>query len=156
MQSGSHDYQRQDSSLTLAEGLAEYLARHPGLLRGADLSPEARQFFECHDVVHVVFGCGTSMPEEAIVKVASIFGTTGGFAILRGYRLQESFDIYRKLSPIDTLRAIMLAAVLVPRTIWRCSRQHQRWPWEGFQPYLAVPLRTLRAEFGITVAQGRG
>ena len=156
MQQDSQDYRQQDCGQTLAEGLAEYRARNPGLLRGDDLSPEARRFFECHDIVHVVFGCGTSMPEEAVVKLASIFGTTGGFAILRGYRLQEAFDIYRRLSPLDTLRAILLAGVLVPRTLWRCSRQRRRWPWEGFEPYLAVPLHTLRAEFGVTVARGRG
>jgi hypothetical protein len=152
---GSPEYARQDSDLTLAGGLAEYHAHNPGLLRGPDLSPEARRFFECHDIVHVVFGCGTSMPDEAVVKLASIFGTTAGLAVLRGYALDESVGIYRKLPPMDTLRAIMWAGVLVPRTVWRCLRQRRRWPWEGFQPYLQVPLRTLRADFGISVAQGR-
>lgn len=35
-------YQRRDSSLTLARGLAEYQASRPGLVRGRGDSPAAR------------------------------------------------------------------------------------------------------------------
>ena len=154
MQTTRHAFERQESSQTLAEGLAEYFDRNPGLIRGPRLSPEAQQFFECHDVVHVVYGCGTSMPDEAVVKLASIFGTTAGLKVLNGYRLHESLDIYTKLPPIDTLRAMAYSVVLVPRTILRCSRQRRRWPWQDFESYLPVPLAQLRVEFGILVAHG--
>lgn len=92
--------------------------------------PKAGEFFRCHDAVHVLYGRGTSMPDQAIVKLASLFGTTGGLSVLRGYRLLESLDIYRKLPPGSTLIALLVAPRLVLRTIWRCLRQRDAWPWD--------------------------
>lgn len=147
-----HEFERQDTPQTLAEGLAEYARANPGLSRGDALSPEAREFFRCHDAVHVVFGCDTSLPREAVVKLSSFFGTTGGFSVMRGYRLHESIDIYQRLGRVDVLTTILRAAVIVPRTLYRCLRQHKRWPWAEFSHHLDSPLHALRAEYGIRVA----
>jgi hypothetical protein len=147
-----HEFERQDTTQTLAEGLAEYHHAHPGLTRGDALSPDAREFFRCHDVVHVVFGCDTSLPREAVVKLSSLFGTTGGFSVLRGYRLHESIDIYRRLDPVEALTTILRSVVIVPRTLIRCLRQRKRWPWAEFARHLDSPLHALRAEYGIRVA----
>jgi hypothetical protein len=148
-----HHFELQGSSQSLEEGLAEYLAAHPGLKRGSDLvSAEARNFFQSHDVVHVVYGCGTSMPHEAIVKLASLFGTTGGRLVLRGYTHHETLDIYRHLPIGSTIAALLLAPYLIVRTLWRCKRQTRPWPWKGYEEYLRVPLVQIRAEFGIRVA----
>ena len=106
----AHEFESPHTTQTLAQGLAEYFAANPMLKRSADLlSPEARQFFHSHDVVHVVFGCGTSMPDEAIVKLVSIFGTTGGLGVLRGYLNHETLDIYRKLPLGSTVLALLMA-----------------------------------------------
>lgn len=145
-------FQSAASTQTLEEGLAEYYASNPELTRGDALSPEARDFFRSHDVVHVLYGCGTSMPDEAVVKLASIFGTTGGFSILRGYRLHDSVDIYRRLPLGSTLVAILAAPYIIVRTLWRCAHQRARWPWTRFDQYLQTSLRDLRAQFGIEVA----
>lgn len=150
-----HQFESRDSTQTLEEGLAEYFLANPHLKRDKDLiSPEARQFFSSHDVVHVVYGCGTSMPDEAIVKLSSLFGTTGGRQVLRGYTHHETLDIYRKLSVGSTAVALLSAPYLIARTLWRCMRQPQRWPWADYQLYLRVPLREIRARFGIKVAHG--
>lgn len=147
-----HAFERQDSAQTLEEGIAEYYQANPGLARGRALSTQAQEFFRCHDAVHVVFGCGTTLNDEAVVKMASIFGTSAGFGVLRGYRLHESLEIYKKLRVSDVLRSIVQSAVLVPRTITRCVRQRRRWPWDDFEAYARVPLREIRQEFGIRVA----
>jgi hypothetical protein len=98
-----HQFETAQSNQTLAEGLAEYFAANPTLKRESDLlSPEAKQFFLSHDIVHVLYGCGTSMPDEAIVKLSSLFGTTGGVAVLRGYTNHETLDIYTKL-PLESV-----------------------------------------------------
>ncbi|MDZ7937575.1 MAG: hypothetical protein U5M53_04570 [Rhodoferax sp.] len=150
-----HHFESPGSAQTLAEGLAEYFAAHPTLKRDADLvSVDAQQFFRSHDVVHVVYGCGTSMPDEAIVKLASLCGTTGGWRVLRGYVHHETLDIYRQLPVASTLAALLASPYLIARTVWRCWRQPKRWPWTGYEPWLQVPLQRLRAEFGIRVARG--
>lgn len=151
--SAAHRFESAASTQTLAQGLAEYFAAHPGLKRDEHLaSAEARQFFRSHDIVHLLYGCGTSMPDEAIVKLASLFGTTGGLQVLRGYTHHETLDIYRRLPVASTLRALLMAPYLVARTIWRCSRQVRRWPWAENEPYMDRSLVELRSEFGIRVA----
>jgi hypothetical protein len=114
--------------------------------------PEAQEFFRCHDVAHVVFGCDVALDDEAVVKIASILGTTAGLQVLKGYRLHESLQIYRQLRILDVVLSIVRSVVIVPRTALRCMRQRARWPWSEHQKYLQVPLHQLRREFGIRVA----
>ena len=151
-----HLFESAQSTQTLAQGLAEYFAANPSLKRQEVLlSPEARQFFRSHDTVHVLFGCGTSMPDEAVVKLVSLFGTTGGVQVLRGYVNHETLDIYTKLPLGSTLLALVTAPYLIIRTLWRCTMQKQRWPWVENQQFLGTQLVELRSTFGITVAHAR-
>jgi hypothetical protein len=153
----THRFESPSSTQTLAEGLAEYFAAHPDLKREEQLaSREARQFFRSHDIVHVLYGCGTSMPDEAVVKLASLLGTTGGLRILRGYTHHETLDIYRRLPWPSTLVALLASPYLIARTIWRCSRQRRRWPWIENEQFMNVRLDELRTMFGIRVAREKG
>ena len=149
-----HSFELQQSTQTLAEGLAEYYQLNPGLVTGRGASSEAQEFFRCHDAVHVVFGCGTALSDEAIVKLASVFGTSGGVGVLRGYRLYESQQIYRKLARSEILVTALNSLLLVPRTLFRCLRQQRQWPWKDFERYWNVSLGDIRQEFGIRVAHG--
>jgi len=149
-----HAFQQQESRDTLAQGIEEYFAADPGLAQGRGISPEARQFFRCHDAVHVVFGCGTTLDDEAVVKIASILGTTAGLNVLKGYRLHESRAIYRRLRIADVLLSVLHSVLVVPRTMLRCFAQHARWPWAEHEQYLHTPLHELRQKFGIRVAHG--
>jgi len=146
-------YQNQDSDLTFAEGVAEYYAAHPFLKRGDALSAEARAFFRCHDAIHVLYGCDTTLTQEAIVKLSSIFGTTGGMSVLKGYALHDSIDIYRQLKISDIVATILASFVVVPRTLWRCARQKARWPWSDFTEFETASLAELRRRFGIRVVR---
>ena len=151
-----HHFESALTAQTLAQGLEEYFAANPSLKRQETLlSPQARQFFCCHDIVHVLYGCGTSMPDEAIVKLASLLGTTGGMQVLRGYTNYETLDIYTKLPLGSTLLALLGAPYLIVRTLWRCAMQSQRWPWVDHQQYMNTPLLELRSMFGIKVAHAR-
>jgi hypothetical protein len=147
-----HSFQRQHSAQTLAEGIAEYCQANPGLVTARHSSVAAQEFFRCHDAVHVVFGCGTTLSDEAIVKVSSVCGTSGGFGVLHGHRLHESRHIYRTLARAEILSTALHSLILVPRTLVRCLRQRRRWPWKDFDRYLNVSLYAIRQEFGIRVA----
>lgn len=147
-----HAFENQDCLHTLAEGIAEYHRANPELAGGRGSSAQAREFFRCHDAAHVVFGCGNTLDDEAVVKISSIFGTSAGLGVLRGYRLHEAIEIYQRLGPGDVLRSIVHSVYLVPRTLARCLRQRRRWPWDAFEAYGQVPLREIRKDFGIRVA----
>jgi len=94
------------------------------------------------------------MPDEAVVKLSSLFGSSAGLSVLRGYRLYESLEIYRHLPLGSTLAALMAAPYLVARTIWRCTRQRAKWPWGANEQHMKTPLLELRERFGIRVAHG--
>jgi hypothetical protein len=147
-----HRYEEQNSEQTLAEGLSEYYRDNANLVPRSKLSAEASEFFRCHDTAHVVFGCDISLNDEAMVKIYSIFGTSGAFGILKGYRLHESGEIYRKLSIVEVVKTAFAAVVLIPRTMLKCRSQRGRWPWNQFDDQLSVPLKKLREEYGVRVA----
>jgi hypothetical protein len=146
-------YQSSDAGLTLAEGLREYYASREGLVSGRGLSEAAREFFRCHDVAHVVFGCSTALPDEAMVKVWSFLGTTGGLDVWRGYRLPESKEIYEQITWRDTVATAVRAAAALPLVVWRCLRMPKRWPWADFDRHLGTPLQEIRSEYGIRLVR---
>lgn len=145
------EYQHQESSQTLAEGLAEYCAAYGEHFGTRKKSLEAEEFFRCHDVAHIIFGCDISLAEEAVVKVSSALGTTAGFGVLRGYRLAESREVYQQLRWRDIALTALRSLVNVPKTIWRCWKMHKRWNWSEHDVLMGRPLRELRREYGIRV-----
>lgn len=147
-----HAFQHQRSEQTLAQGLAEYVAVNPNLADSRSMSAPANEFFRCHDVAHVVYGCDVALNDEAVVKIASILGTTAGLRALKGYQLHESLQIYRQLRVSDVLLSIAWSVVIIPRTALRCLAQRARWPWAEHQQYMQSNLRELRHRFGIKVA----
>jgi ubiquinone biosynthesis protein Coq4 len=151
-----HRFQSPQTTQTLAQGLTEYFEANPSLKRASDLpSFEAKQFFHSHDTVHVLYGCGTTMPDEAIVKLSSLFGTTGGLGVLRGYALHAMLDVYTQLPLLGTAVAILASPYLIVRTVWRCMRQSRRWPWVEHEHFMNTPLNELRQQFRIRVAHER-
>jgi hypothetical protein len=78
-------YQRQDSDLTLREGLAEYYEGHPGLFRPSQLTKDSARFFRSHDVAHVVFGLDTTLTDEALADAWTLLGTDVGLRRYVGY-----------------------------------------------------------------------
>ena len=144
-------FQQQDSQLTLAEGLAEYFATNAPQFNGRHFTSPATEFFRCHDTAHVVFGCDISLADELVVKISSVFGTSAGLGVMRGYALPESKEIYEELTLSLIVVTGIQAIVLVPRTIWRCLRMSKRWPWDDFDNYLDMPLSQLRQELAIRV-----
>ena len=144
-------FQLPDCELTLEEGLSEYYASRDGLVTGRGVSDSAREFFRCHDTAHVVFGCNTSLTNEAMVKMWSFFGTTAGLSLLRDYRSSESKEIYEQIEWSDVPGTALQSMINVPIVLFRCYRMSRRWPWSDFEGHLDLRLVEIRSEFGIKV-----
>jgi len=136
--------------MTLRQGLRELHGSRDDLVTGTGASGSG-DFFRCHDVAHVVFGCSTTLTNEALVKIWSFFGTTAGLSLVRDYRSPDSREIYRQIRRRDIPRTAVRSAVHVPLVLLRCLRMRKRWPWAGFEAYLNVRLDEIRREFGIRV-----
>jgi ubiquinone biosynthesis protein Coq4 len=138
------------ASITLAEGLEEFRAGNPALLKEDELSSAAAELFHCHDLVHVVFGCDTRLEQEAMADVWTIFGTDVGFKGYVSYlRLPEARQAILQPGLVNTLKATARVSPRLVR-VARCGRaMKKKWPFRGADAYLHRPLRAIRDEFGI-------
>ena len=137
--------------MTLEEGLGELYGSRGDLVTGRGASDSAREFFRCHDVAHVVFGCSTTLTNEAMVKIWSFFGTTAGLFLIRDYRSPESKEIYEQIKRGDISGTALRSIVNIPLVLFRCLRMRKRWPWSDFERYTNVRLTEIRREFRIKV-----
>jgi hypothetical protein len=143
-------FQSPDCQMTLRQGLCELYNSRDDLVTEPGAS-DSGDFFRCHDVAHVVFGCGTSLTNEAMVKIWSFFGTTAGLSLVRDYRSSGSKRIYKQIKWRDIPRTAFRSAAHVPLVLSRCLRMRKRWPWSEFEEYMNVRLVEIRREFGIKV-----
>ena len=145
-------YVKPDCRLTLREGLAEYHRSIEGLLSYDDISPLAQQLFARHDIAHVVFGCDTSVSNEAMVDIWTMFGSDVGIVdYLRYLRTQEASNIIFEMGVWKMTVASLRAVPWMVRAYRAARRMHKRWPWADHERYLDMRLHDLRAEFGVTV-----
>jgi hypothetical protein len=145
-------YQRQDSTQTLREGIAEYYRSDPRLLAPRDLPDHARRSLLAHDAAHVVFGCDTSARGEIALSRWTLLGATDWIPIYaRGLATRETrwlfVEFFKKLRPLS----VLLGALDGCRAVYRSLRMTSRWPSYEYERYLDRPLDTLRRQFGIRV-----
>lgn len=147
-------YQAQDSRMTLRQGLGEYFGRLPGLMEQGELPEDLGIGLRAHDVAHVVFGCDTTLVGEVVLARWSLFGITGSLRpYLIGIKRRETRglfrDAFRSFRIADAWRMMRCAVLAIVRSL----RMHERWPFEGYKPYLDQPLCEIRERFGIRVIQ---
>jgi len=136
---------------TLRTELAAFLAANSTYFSDRELSVDAQEFFRCHDIAHVVFGCDATIVGEGKVKIWSIFGTTLGFRKhLQGYSEADAFGLFRQYSWSHIARSMVRVIRETPRAILGARRMQKRWPWAIHDEYMDMPLAQIRAEFGIT------
>ena len=144
-------FQVAESEMTLEEGLRVYYGDRDDLVGGRGPSEAAKEFFRCHDVAHVVFGCSTTLDNEAMVKLWSFFGTTAGLSLLSDYRSPESQEIYETIPWSAVPGTAIRTLVTAPKIAFRCMKMSKRWPWDDYNEYMHMSLSKIREEFGITV-----
>lgn len=139
---------------TLREGLIQLRQENAAIFSDRNISPDAQEFFRCHDTAHVVFGCDTSLFGEGILKIYTIFGTTLGFwRHLSAYSEASAFALFRQYSLAHLCKHILKLIGNAPRAIVRARRMSKPWPWTEHGAYLDKPVAEIRKEFNIIVIQ---
>lgn len=146
------DYQRQETAMTLAEGLAEYYAVHDNVTPPSEQRLEAADLFSNHDVGHVVFGTTTTLIDEARTDTWLLFGCDVGLTGYTGYlALPEAKAAFASIG----WGAVLREGWPITRAMWnvwrRTRRMNKKWPWRASDALRARPLAALREEFGIDV-----
>ncbi|MEM6293498.1 MAG: hypothetical protein AAGA54_19655 [Myxococcota bacterium] len=150
-----HDYQRPDTSMTLAEGLTEYYAVHDNVTPPTEHRPEAATLFANHDVGHVVFGTTTDLLDEARTDTWILFGCDVGFRGYAGYfELPEAKAAFASVG----WGGVIASAWPLTRAMWdvwrRTKRMHKKWPWIAGEALHQRSLGSLREEWGIEAITG--
>jgi len=152
---GAHlRYQRQDSALTLAQGLEEYYAANVGTVtRPNDLPAESAALFRCHDLCHVIFGLGTSLDDETLADTRTLFSCDVGWRRYGAYLTQDkqAQALFKELGYFKAAWVTFLAMPRILRAAREAWRMTKRWPWNPPTSYLSRTLADLRAEYGIRV-----
>jgi len=138
------------SEITLQEGIEKFNQKNLKYFSDRDTSDEAKEFFRCHDIAHVVFGCDTTIFGEGVVKIWTVFGTTLGFwKHIAGYNEADAFALFRMYSLRHIARNILRLLVTIPSVILRAKRMSKLWNWSDFESYLDVPISNIREEHKI-------
>jgi len=143
-----------ETELTLRQGLAKFHDQYTDHLSHdkPGISSEALQFFESHDIAHVLFNCNISLQGEGAVKLWTIFGTTLGFKKhIIAYRVASAYDLSKQFTLFDIIQDLPKFLISIPTIIVRAKRMSKPWDWTGFHDYLDRPLSEIRKEFNIRV-----
>lgn len=85
--------------VTLRQGLADFRRKNMDFFTKRSMSKDGEVFLRCHDVAHVVFGCGTTIYGEGVVKIWTTFGTTLNFwKVINGYNEVSAFELFKMYS----------------------------------------------------------
>ncbi len=147
------EFQKQDTSMTLAEGLAEFHSVFQNLKEAKDMSsPEAVDLFAKHDICHVVFGCDNSIENEALVDTWTVFGTDVSIQRYVEYtKVPEAKAVFEETGYMRTLLGSIKATPKLFDVFMRSRDMKKKWPFDGHDAFMARPLGAIREEFGIRV-----
>ena len=146
-------YQDSGCPLTLRQGLQEYFAGHSGLLQPGSANIQTARFFRSHDSCHVLFGLDTTLRDEGLADLWTVFGTNIG---LRTYAKDLWTDpaarqIVKEIGLFQTVATTLRLPPSFVRVFLRSRRMTKKWPWGDEERYLDCQLVERRREFNIDV-----
>ena len=148
--SKKYQYQQQESSQTLHDGLEEYYASLPGLMIPEDTNEKTAQMLTLHDVTHVIFGCSDSIEDEFLCDTWTLMGSNITFSKYLEYmQYPESQQIFKE---IGYLKVFWIGLKTLPEMIkiyLRTRTMTKKWSWSDYKPYLKHTLKEIRQEFNI-------
>ena len=147
-------YQQQDTTQTLAEGLAEYYALNAGVVaRPADLSPESAALFRSHDMCHVIFGLDTTFEDEAMADIRTMLSCDVGALHYAAYLASDAQakKVLKEAGVFAFVWGTIIAAPRLLRALRESFKMTKRWPWRPPEDYQQRALNDLRREYGVRV-----
>jgi hypothetical protein len=147
-------YQAQDSTQTLAQGLAEYYAQNSGRVLPPDkLTPDSAALFRSHDMCHVIFGLDTTFEDEAMADTRTMLSCDVGWNHYVKYLASnaEAQAILKAVGVLAFVRGTIKATPRLMRAVREAWRMQERWPWVPPEEYQSRTLADLRREYGIRV-----
>ena len=150
------EYQDQNCSLTLQEGLNCYYKAFPESTEILKDSLDSGTLLRDHDCTHIIFGLDISIEQESILDTWVLWGSKWELRYLLGYqKLPQIKQLYKNLineiGYFGFIKILWELSGIKRKVIFRTFRMKKKWPFKMPEEYLSMKISDLREMHGIKV-----
>ena len=150
------EYQYQNCSLTLQEGLNCYYKAFPESIEIFEDNAGSGTLLRDHDCTHVIFGLDISIEQESILDTWVLWGSKWELRYLLGYqKLPQIKQLYKNLvneiGYFGFIKILWKLSGIKRKVIFRTFKMKKKWPFKMPEEYLSMKISDLREMHGIKV-----
>jgi hypothetical protein len=150
------EYQYQNCSLTLQEGLNCYYKAFPESIEIFEDNAGSGTLLRDHDCTHVIFGLDISIEQESILDTWVLWGSKWELRYLLGYqKLPQIKQLYKNLvneiGYFGFIKILWKLGGIKRKVIFRTLKMKKKWPFKMPEEYLSMNILDLREMYGIKV-----
>ena len=150
------EYQDQNCSLTLQEGLNCYYEAFPESTEILKDSMDSGTLLRDHDCTHVIFGLDISIEQESILDTWVLWGSKWELRYLLGYqKLPQIKQLYKNLvneiGYFGFIKILWKLGGIKRKVMFRTFKMKKKWPFKMPEEYLSMKISDLREMHGIKV-----
>ena len=150
------EYQDQNCSLTLQEGLNCYYKAFPESIEILKDSIDSGTLLRDHDCTHVIFGLDISIEQESILDTWVLWGSKWELRYLLGYqKLPQIKQLYKNLvneiGYFGFIKILWKLSGIKRKVMFRTFKMKKKWPFKMPEKYLSIKISDLREMHGIKV-----
>lgn len=150
------EYQDQNCSLTLQEGLNCYYKAFPESIEIFEDNAGSGTLLRDHDCTHVIFGLDISIEQESILDTWVLWGTKFEWRYLMGYQKLPQIkklykNLYKEFGILGFLKIFWKLGSIKRKTIFKALKMKKKWPFKMPEKYLSMKILDLREEYGIKI-----
>jgi len=150
------DFQNQECSLTLREGVEHYRAYLKKNGKKVLDDQEDSLTILSHDATHVIYGLNTSLEEEQMLNFWLLFGATYTWKEIMAYNGREEVSDFTKdlLKELGVINMVMLTIrSIVPffQVLRNLRLKKKKWSFGAPNELMDRSVSSLREEYGIKI-----
>jgi hypothetical protein len=150
------DFQDQECSLTLREGVEHYRAYLKKNGKKVLEDHEGSFTILSHDATHVIYGLDTSLEEEQILNYWVLFGTTYTWKEIMAYNGREEVsdftkDILKEVGVIKMARVSIRSIIPFFQVLRNLRSKKKKWAFIFPIELMERSITSLREEYGIKI-----
>ena len=150
------EYQDQNCSLTLQEGLNCYYKAFTETTEIFEDNAGSGTLLRDHDCTHVIFGLDISIEQESILDTWVLWGSKWELRYLLGYqKLPQIKQLYKNLvneiGYFGFIKILWKLGGIKRKVMFRTFKMKKKWPFKMPEEYLSMKISDLREMHGIKV-----
>ena len=150
------EYQYQNCSLTLQEGLNCYYKAFPESIEIFEDNAGSGTLLRDHDCTHVIFGLDISIEQESILDTWVLWGSKWELRYLLGYQklpqIKQLYkDLLKEFGIFGFIKIYWKLGSIKRKVIFRALKMKKKWSFKMPEEYLSMKISDLRELHGIKI-----